>query len=55
MYFNAHNDEEAIALYERAKDALSCKSDLIIRLDDLQLRSHLQTIALAHNLVFIPS
>lgn len=54
IYFNAHNDEEAVALYERAENALSCESEQIIRLDDLQLRPHLQEIALDHNLMFIP-
>jgi len=53
IYFNAHNDEEAIALYERAENALSCDSNQVIRLDDIRLRSHIQKIALDNNLIFI--
>lgn len=34
-YFNTHNDEEAIALYERARDALICPNDQIMRLGPL--------------------
>ncbi|MBL1210485.1 RES family NAD+ phosphorylase [Geminocystis sp. GBBB08] len=54
IYFNAHNDEEAIALYERAENAVSCDSNQIIKLDDIRLRSHIQKIALDNNLIFIP-
>jgi hypothetical protein len=39
VYLNAHNDEEAIALYERAGDALECPPDRVIRLDDETLRA----------------
>ncbi len=54
IYFNAHNDEEAIALYERAGDGLSCNANQVIRLDDLRLRPHIQQVALDNNLIFIP-
>jgi len=54
IYFNAHNDQEAIALYERAENGLSCDSNQIIKLDDIRLRSHIQKIALDNNLIFIP-
>jgi hypothetical protein len=54
IYFNAHNDEDAVAFYERAKNAFSCSEKQIIKLDDAQLRPYLQEIALAHNLLFIP-
>ena len=54
IYFNAHNDEEAIALYERAKDSLNCNPHQVIRLDEIRLRSHIQRIALDNNLIFIP-
>ncbi|MGI0482094.1 RES family NAD+ phosphorylase [Geminocystis sp. CENA526] len=54
IYFNAHNDEEAIALYERAENDLSCNQEQIIRLDNIRLRSHIQRIALDNNLIFIP-
>lgn len=38
LYPNAHNDEEAIALYERAHDALDCPPERVMRLDDEALR-----------------
>jgi hypothetical protein len=38
IYANAHNGETAIALYERARDALSCPDDRIMRLDHPALR-----------------
>lgn len=38
IYLNAHNDEDAIALYERAEDALHCTPDKVMRLDDEALR-----------------
>lgn len=39
IYLNAHNDENAIALYERASDALECPSERVMRLDDEALRA----------------
>lgn len=54
IYSNAHNDEEAIALYERSKDGLACPSDRIMRLDSLSLRPAIQDTALQNNLIFIP-
>lgn len=39
VYPNAHNDEEAIALYERACDALECPPDRIMKLNDEALRA----------------
>lgn len=54
VYFNAHNDEEAIALYERAEDGLACSPQQIIRLDDLSLRPAIQKVALDNNLIFLP-
>jgi hypothetical protein len=38
IYPNAHNDEEAVALYERAADALECPPERVMRLDDEALR-----------------
>ena len=38
IYLNAHNDEDAIALYERAYDALGCPPERVTRLDDEALR-----------------
>lgn len=39
IYPNAHNDEEAIALYERAHDALDCPPERVMRLGDEALRA----------------
>ncbi len=39
LYLNAHNDEDAVALYERARDALLCPPDRVIRLDDEAIRA----------------
>lgn len=39
IYPNAHNDEDAIALYERASGALDCPPERTMRLDDEALRA----------------
>jgi hypothetical protein len=54
IYFNAHNDEEAIALYERAREGLACPLTRIIRLDSIHLRPMIQETAIANNLIFKP-
>lgn len=54
IYFNAHNDEEAIVLYERAMDGLVCPSERIIKLTHPQLRPAIQTAAIDNNLIFKP-
>lgn len=54
IYFNAHNDEVAIALYERAIDGLACSQNQVIRLDHTQLRPAIQATALENNLIFMP-
>lgn len=41
IYQNAHNDEDALALYERAEAALECPPARVIRLDDPALRDEL--------------
>ena len=51
-YLNAHNDEPAILLYERARDALHCTDADTIRLDDPHLRPTLLEIMREHNLVW---
>jgi hypothetical protein len=51
---NAHNDEEAIALYERAQSALICPDDQILRLDHPSLRPAIQKAALDNHLDFPP-
>ena len=54
IYFNAHNDEEAIALYERALDGLACSANQVIRLDHPQLRPAIQASAIDNNLIVRP-
>lgn len=51
-YLNAHNDEPAILLYDRARDALRCSDDDIVRLDDPRLRPTLLAIMRANNLIW---
>ena len=51
IYLNAHNDEEAIALYERASDALECPPERVTRLDDQALRTAVLEAADDNNLV----
>ncbi len=38
IYHNAHNDEDAVALYERADDALDCPPNRVMRLYDEAIR-----------------
>jgi hypothetical protein len=52
-YYNAHNDEDAIALYERAQDALFCRDDQILRLEYPRLRPAIQKAALDNHLEFL--
>jgi RES domain len=54
IYFNAHNDDEAIVLYERSKNGLACSDNQIFRLDNSRLRSAIQVAALENNLIFMP-
>lgn len=51
---NAHNDEEGIALYERAQSALFCPDTQIMRLDHPNLRPAIQQAALDNHLDFPP-
>lgn len=53
IYFNAHNDEVAIALYERAKDGLTCSQNQVMRLDYPKLRPAIQAAVLDNNLIFV--
>jgi hypothetical protein len=50
IYSNAHNEEAAVLLYERAIDALECRSDCTIRLDDPSLRAYIDEVAQTNNL-----
>ena len=54
LYANANNDEPAVALYERAADALSCPASSVIRLDAPGLRAELLAIARRHRLICLP-
>jgi hypothetical protein len=51
IYPNAHNDEEAVALYERASDTLECPPDRVMRLGDEALRAALLEAADDNDLV----
>jgi hypothetical protein len=51
IFFNAHNDGVAIALYERAADALSCPDNNVMRLDHPRLRRTVVRRALENGLV----
>jgi hypothetical protein len=53
LYGGAHNDEEALALFERAADALICPPERIIRLDAPELDRLLHQIARDNNLVLL--
>ena len=50
IYSNAHNDEDAIVLYERAESALECPPEQVRPLSNPFLRAALLEIALKHNL-----
>jgi len=50
LYLNAHNDEPAVMLYDRAGDALHCPDRQIIELRDERLRHLLIDIIEANNL-----
>lgn len=52
IYPNAHNGELALALYERAANALSCPDDQVIRLDHRDLRPTILAIMRDHGLIF---
>ena len=54
IYYNAHNDEEAIALYERAQNALICNSNQVMPLNAPLLRPAIQQVAIDNNLTFVP-
>lgn len=49
---HAHNDEDALMLYERGRDALHCDSANIIRLNDPSLRLLMLEIMRTNNLVW---
>jgi hypothetical protein len=53
IYSNAHNDESAVVLFERAANSLACPTASVRRLDNASLRVILEDIAQRHNLVFL--
>lgn len=52
LYRNAHNDEPAVMLYERAVDSLVCPPGAVVRLDHPSLRPLLLSTMLANDLTF---
>ena len=52
-YLNAHNDEEAIAIYERAQSALVCPDSQILPLNHPSLRPAILEAALNNHLDFL--
>lgn len=54
LYLNAHNDDRAVALYERARGALRCPKDRVVRLDDVALRPAVFETAALNNLDVSP-
>ncbi len=52
LYSNAHNGEDAIALYERAENKLECPEENIIDLKDPNLKDSLEDIAIKNNMTF---
>lgn len=53
IYHNAHNNEQAIALYERAKDALYCTDDSIMPLSHKLLRTEIRKVAEENGLIVV--
>lgn len=51
LYANAHNGADALALYERAEDALVCPPENDWTLDDPVVETELRWIAHANNLI----
>ena len=52
LYSNAHNGEDAIALYERAENKLECPQENIRYLKDPSLKDYLEEIAIKNNMTF---
>jgi len=53
IFYNAHNDEEAIALYERSSCGLSCPDTEVMILNDPQLRPAIQQAAKDNHLIVV--
>ena len=52
-YHNAHNNEEAFVLYERAANGLACPPDQVLALTNPGLRAELLHIALEHSMALL--
>jgi hypothetical protein len=52
LYRNAHNDEPAVMLNERAQDALRCPAEAVVRLDHPALRMQVLDSMRQNNLTF---
>ena len=53
LYSNAHNDEDAVILYERSSDALECPANRVIRLMDTRIQPRVMEIMLQHNILLL--
>jgi hypothetical protein len=53
-FYNAHNDEDALAFYERAASCFECDIDDVRSLRDDSLRPALQDIAATNGMVVTP-
>ena len=53
IFSNAHNDEDAIALFERAKSQLESAKVTTLRLDSQALRPAIAEIAIENSLIFL--
>jgi hypothetical protein len=48
IYSNAHNDEDSIALYERAEGSLKCPGSNVIAINDARIRPKILSVANKH-------
>ncbi len=54
IYHNAHNSEQSVGLYERAKNALSCSLNDVMPLNHRELRTEIRKVAEEHGLYVVP-
>jgi hypothetical protein len=54
IFSNAHNDEEALAFYERATNGLQCRAHDVMPLQHDTLRAAVRDIASQNNMVVAP-
>ena len=53
IYYNAHNSEQSVALYERATDALKCSPNDVMPLNHRALRTEIRKVAQEHGLIVV--